>query len=60
MKRPAESAVIVEAAIMGNFGDAQAGFAQEPRGSGQAGLGEELAGGEIGETADESGKSGWG
>jgi len=58
VKRPAEGAVIVEAALVGNFGDAQAGFAQQPRGSGQAGLGQELAGGEIEETVDEAGKPG--
>ena len=50
--------MIVEAALVGSFGDAQAGFAQQPRGSGQAGLGQELAGGEIEETVDEPGKPG--
>ena len=59
VKGSAEGAVIVKAALMGDFGDAQAGLAQEPRGSGQAGLGEELAGGEVEEPADESGESGW-
>ena len=59
MKCPAEGAVIVETTFLGNFGDAHVGLAKESRGSGQAGLGEELARGEIEETVDESGQLGW-
>lgn len=56
-KRAAEGAVIVEAARMRDFRDRLIRLQQQPRGGGQPGLRDELAGREAEDALDESGET---